>query len=109
MVTGGIAVGTREGFGAGEPRTQGETSRAVSETLQDEEPRRKQRGIGSNRSTNRSKLRGINPIEIKKLGDWLRRHKSVSTAVITAQNLTQLPKVPNQVAGIEQLRLPAHD
>jgi hypothetical protein len=26
-----------------------------------EEPRRKQRGIGSNRSSNRSKLRGINP------------------------------------------------
>ena len=30
-----------------------------------EEPRRKQRGIRSNRSNNRSKLRGINPIEIK--------------------------------------------
>ena len=30
-----------------------------------EEPRRKQRGIGSNGSNNRSKLRGINPVEIK--------------------------------------------
>jgi hypothetical protein len=30
-----------------------------------EEPRRKQRGIRSNRSNNRSKLRGINPTEIK--------------------------------------------
>jgi hypothetical protein len=79
-LTGDIAVGTRERSGAGEPRTQGETSRALSETLQ-----------------------------VKKLKDWLRRHKSVSTAVITAQNLTQLPKVPNQVAGIEQSRLPAHD
>ena len=29
---------------------------------------------------------------LKKLGDWLRRHKSVSTSVITAQNLTRLPK-----------------
>ena len=33
--------------------------------LKNEEPRRKQRGIGSNRSSNRSKLRGINPREIK--------------------------------------------
>jgi plasmid maintenance system antidote protein VapI len=30
-----------------------------------EEPRRKQRGIRRNRPANRSKLRGINPIEIK--------------------------------------------
>ena len=29
---------------------------------------------------------------LKKLGDWLRRHKSVSTSVITAQNLARLPK-----------------
>jgi transposase-like protein len=29
---------------------------------------------------------------LKKLGDWLRRHKSVSTSVITAQSLTRLPK-----------------
>jgi transposase-like protein len=28
----------------------------------------------------------------KKLGDWLRRHKSVSTSAITAQSLTRLPK-----------------
>ena len=30
--------------------------------------------------------------QLKKLGDWLRRHKSVSTCVITAQSLAQLPK-----------------
>ena len=30
--------------------------------------------------------------QLKKLGDWLRRHKSVSTSVITAQSLTRLPK-----------------
>ncbi len=30
--------------------------------------------------------------QLKKLGDWLRRHKSVSTSVITAQNLARLPK-----------------
>jgi len=29
---------------------------------------------------------------LKKLGDWLRRHKSVSTSVITAQRLTRSPK-----------------
>lgn len=29
---------------------------------------------------------------LKKLGDWLRRHKSVSTSVITAENLVRLPK-----------------
>lgn len=29
---------------------------------------------------------------LKKLGDWLRRHKGVSTSVITAQNLARLPK-----------------
>jgi transposase-like protein len=29
---------------------------------------------------------------LKKLGDWLRRHKSVTTSVITAENLTRLPK-----------------
>jgi len=29
---------------------------------------------------------------LKKLGDWLRRHKSVSTSVITAQSLARLPK-----------------
>ena len=29
---------------------------------------------------------------LKKLGHWLRRHKSVSTSVITAQNLARLPK-----------------
>lgn len=31
---------------------------------------------------------------LKKLGDWLRRHKSVSTSVITAESLTRLPKGP---------------
>jgi len=31
---------------------------------------------------------------LKKLGDWLRRHKSVSTSVITAENLARLPKGP---------------
>ena len=30
--------------------------------------------------------------QLKKLGDWLRRHKSVATSVITAQSLAQLPK-----------------
>ena len=30
--------------------------------------------------------------QLKKLGNWLRRHKSVSTSVITAQNLARLPK-----------------
>lgn len=30
--------------------------------------------------------------QLKKLGDWLRRHKSVSTSVITAQNLARSPK-----------------
>ena len=30
--------------------------------------------------------------QLKKLGDWLRQRKSVSTSVITAQNLTRLPK-----------------
>ena len=29
---------------------------------------------------------------LKKLGDWLRRHKSVSTSVITAESLVRLPK-----------------
>ena len=29
---------------------------------------------------------------LKKLGDWLRQHKSVTTSVITAENLTRLPK-----------------
>lgn len=29
---------------------------------------------------------------LKKLGDWLRRHKSASTSVITAENLPRLPK-----------------
>ena len=29
---------------------------------------------------------------LKKIGDWLRRHKSVSTSVITAQSLARLPK-----------------
>jgi transposase-like protein len=31
---------------------------------------------------------------LKKLGDWLRRHKSDSTSVITAQSLARLPKGP---------------
>ena len=31
---------------------------------------------------------------LKKLGDWLRRHKSVSTSVITAENLARSPKGP---------------
>ncbi|HWN09827.1 MAG TPA: transposase [Pyrinomonadaceae bacterium] len=31
---------------------------------------------------------------LKKLGDWLRRHKSVSTSMITAQSLSRLPKGP---------------
>jgi transposase-like protein len=30
--------------------------------------------------------------QLKKLGDWLRRHKSVSTSVITAQSLVRPPK-----------------
>lgn len=29
---------------------------------------------------------------LKKLGDWLRRHKSATTSVITAQSLTRWPK-----------------
>jgi hypothetical protein len=29
---------------------------------------------------------------LKKLGDWLRQHKSVSTSVITAESLSRLPK-----------------
>ena len=29
---------------------------------------------------------------LKKLGDWLRRHKSGSTSVITAESLPRLPK-----------------
>jgi transposase-like protein len=31
---------------------------------------------------------------LKKLGDWLRRHKSVSTCAITAESLPRLPKGP---------------
>ena len=31
---------------------------------------------------------------LKKLGDWLRRHKSVTTCVITAENSARLPKGP---------------
>lgn len=31
---------------------------------------------------------------LKKLGDWLRRYKSVSTSVITAQSLARLPRGP---------------
>lgn len=31
---------------------------------------------------------------LKKLGDWLRRHKSVSTSVITAESLARLSKGP---------------
>ena len=31
---------------------------------------------------------------LKKLGDWLRRHKSGTTSVITAENLARLPKGP---------------
>lgn len=31
---------------------------------------------------------------LKKLGDWLRRHKNGTTSVITAENLTRLPKGP---------------
>ena len=30
--------------------------------------------------------------QLKKLGDWLRRHRSVSTSVITAQSLARSPK-----------------
>ena len=29
---------------------------------------------------------------LKKLGDWLRRHQSVSTSVITAESLARLPR-----------------
>ena len=29
---------------------------------------------------------------LKKIGDWLRRHKNGTTSVITAQSLTRLPK-----------------
>lgn len=31
-------------------------------------------------------------IHLKKLGDWLRQHKSVTTSVITAHSLARLPK-----------------
>ena len=31
---------------------------------------------------------------LKKIGDWLRRHKNETTSVITAQSLTRLPKGP---------------
>ena len=31
---------------------------------------------------------------LKKLGDWLRRHKNGTTSVITAENLARLPKGP---------------
>jgi transposase-like protein len=31
---------------------------------------------------------------LKKLGDWLRRHKSVNTSVTTAESLARLPKGP---------------
>jgi transposase-like protein len=31
---------------------------------------------------------------LKKLGDWLRRHKNGTTSVITAQSLARLPKGP---------------
>ena len=31
---------------------------------------------------------------LKKIGDWLRRHKNGTTCVITAQSLTRLPKEP---------------
>src|SRR3990170_8046621 len=41
-------------------------SRADHREKANEEPRRKQRGIRRNRPANRSKLRGINPIAIKK-------------------------------------------
>lgn len=30
--------------------------------------------------------------QLKKLGDWLRQHRSASTSVITAQSLARLPK-----------------
>jgi transposase-like protein len=30
--------------------------------------------------------------QLKKLGDWLRHHKSVSTSVITVENLARSPK-----------------
>lgn len=30
--------------------------------------------------------------QLKKLGDWLRRHRNVSTSVITAENLARSPK-----------------
>ena len=50
------------GYGSGEGSLQVHTA-GYARLLEsfDEEPRRKQRGIGSNRSSNRSKLRGINP------------------------------------------------
>ena len=31
---------------------------------------------------------------LKKLGDWLRRHKNGTTSVITAESLARLPKGP---------------
>ena len=31
---------------------------------------------------------------LKKIGDWLRRHKNGTTSVITAESLTRLPKGP---------------
>jgi transposase-like protein len=34
----------------------------------------------------------VETAQLKKLGHWLRRHKSVSTSVITAQSLARLPK-----------------
>ena len=30
--------------------------------------------------------------QLKKLGDWLRRHKNVNTSLITAENLARSPK-----------------
>ena len=62
---GECSLGSRESLGAGEPRAQREAGRALS----------------GGRA-------------FKKLGDWLRRHKSVSTSVITAESLPRLPKGP---------------
>lgn len=42
---------------------------------------------------------------LKKLGDWLRRHKNGTTSVITAESLARCPRDRNHEVGIEQLLL----
>ena len=45
--------------------------------------------------------------QLKKLGDWLRQRRSVTTSVITPRVWLGCPRTPNHEAGIEQLLLPA--